>query len=140
MILSTPSAHSNPTDSSTPEGALDLQTRFGDMMVVNQGNNESSDANLLLEDPPVSTSSDGGLIYTIKIATSTEIPLVDMLLTETQSGKLVNILDFSGLEFAGLKLDSLSNLTADIVLHSNLAILEKSVIQEGVNLMYHIPT
>ena len=49
--------------------------------MVNQGNNESSDANLLLEDPPVFTSSDGGLIYTIKIATFTEIPLVDMLLT-----------------------------------------------------------
>ena len=83
-----------------------------DVIVTNQSNNTASNVKILLGCPFVSTLSYGDLVYLTTTTTLVEIFLADKLLTEIQSGKLVDILDFgSRSHFTNLNPGYIFNLT-----------------------------
>ena len=80
VLSSSPSANTTPSDSSNAEEMLQSLYRAASASsLFTSPSNGESDTNLLMEDPPLSSSDIGGMVNPAMKATPTEASLVNKL-------------------------------------------------------------
>ena len=94
VLSSPPSTNTTPSDSSSAEGVL--QSLYRAVSVPFSPGKGNSDATLIEESLPLSSSDTGGMVILTMTATPTEGSIIDRLRSVQQSDKSVGLMDSSG--------------------------------------------